>query len=312
MEVLHLPVMAALVVEFMVNRTDGTYIDCTVGAGGHARRILEAAPDGRLLGIDLDPGALAAAGRELAEFGDRVRLVRGSFADLERIGDAEGFDQADGVLFDLGYSSMQLDDPERGLSFTNEGPIDMRLDPDASQTAGSLLERAREASLAEIIRDFGEERRAHPIARSILAARDRGRLSTTADLARAVLETRPRHRTKTLARVFQSLRIAVNHELENLRAGLAQAVEVLRPGGRIGVLSYHSLEDRIVKHYFVDCQSPCVCPRDIPQCVCGRVPTLRIITKRVVTPHPSEVAGNPRARSAKLRVAEKLSEGEKP
>jgi len=312
MQTQHLPVMAALVVEFMVNRADGTYIDCTVGPGGHARHVLDAAPSGRLLGLDLDPAALAAARENLAAFGDRVRLARGSFAELVSICEREGFDGCDGVLFDLGYSSVQLDDPGRGLSYSTDGPIDMRLDPEGPETAADVIARAGENGLAEIIREFGEERRAHPIARAILEARDRGRLETTADLARAVLETHPRHRTKTLARVFQALRIAVNRELENLRSGLEQAVEVLRPRGRIAVVSYHSLEDRIVKRFFADRQDPCICPKELPHCVCGRVPTLRVVTKRVVRPDDAEIAANPRSRSAKMRVAEKLREGETP
>jgi len=308
----HLPVMAARVVEFLVTRTDGFYIDCTVGGGGHARQVLLNAPAGRLLGIDMDEETLVTAGEALSTFGDRVTLRQGNFGSLKEIAAEEGFDPADGVLFDLGYSSLQLDAPERGLSFSSEGPIDMRFDRAMGRTALELIGKSSERELADIIKRFGEERRAHPIARAILEARRNGTLETTSDLKRAVLATKPGHKTKTLARVFQALRIAVNDELENLRSGLEAAVDVLRPGGRVVVLSYHSLEDRIVKRFFVKSERPCVCPKDLPHCVCGRKPTLRILTRRIERPGDAEVHSNPRARSAKLRAAERLAEGETP
>ncbi len=302
----HLPVMAAEVVEFLVTRTNGGYVDCTVGAGGHARYILNNAREGTLLGLDLDAAAIASTATGLAPFGERVTLVRGNFSDLATIAHEHGLREVDGVLFDLGFSSVQLDDPSRGFSYRSEGPIDMRLDAAGAMSAGVLLSRVSERDLARIIFEFGEERRAHPIARSIIAAREEGRLETTFDLAAAVLATKPARKNKTLSRVFQALRIAVNGELDNLSAGLAQAVDVLRPGGRVAVISYHSLEDRMVKRHFVRCERPCTCPRDLPECACGKKPTLKIVTRRVVTPGDAEVAANPRARSAKLRVAEKL------
>ncbi len=302
----HLPVMTAEVVEFLVTRTSGLYIDCTVGAGGHARQILLNAPTGRLLGLDLDAEAIDAANDALRPFSERVELVRSNFSSLRETAGANGFEAADGVLMDLGFSSMQLDHAERGFSYANEGPIDMRLDAHSGRSAAQLIAHAHERGLAEIIRDFGEERRARHIARAIITARDNERLETTSDLAEAVISTKPKNRTKTLARVFQALRIAVNGELDNLREGLRQAEQVLRPGGRIVVISYHSLEDRIAKRHFVNSADPCTCPRDMPECACGKKPTMRIITRRVVTPQPAELATNPRARSAKLRVAERL------
>ncbi len=302
----HLPVMATEVVEFLVTRTNGGYVDCTVGAGGHARYILNNAPEGTLLGLDLDAAAIERTATELAVFGERVTLVRGNFSDLATIAHEHGWREVDGVLFDLGFSSVQLDDPSRGFSYRSEGPIDMRLDAEGATSAAVLLSRVSERELARIIFEFGEERRAHPIARSIIAAREEGKLETTSDLAAAVLATKPARKNKTLSRVFQALRIAVNAELDNLSAGLAQAVDVLRPGGRVAVISYHSLEDRMVKRHFVRCERPCTCPRDLPECACGKKPTLKIVTRRVVTPGDAEVAANPRARSAKLRVAEKL------
>ncbi len=312
MEFGHLPVMAAEVVERLVTRTDGTYLDCTLGSGAHARQVLLNAPEGRLLGIDADGSAIEAAGEALRDFGGRFELVMGNFAELASIARAHSIEQCDGILFDLGFSSMQLDDPSRGFSHSSEGPIDMRLDPTRGMTAGELIERSSERELARVISEFGEERRAHPIARSIIESRDRGELKTTRDLARAVLATKPQKRQKTLSRTFMALRIAINDELENLRAALGQAVEILKPGGRLVAISYHSLEDRIVKRHFVACQKPCDCPREIPMCVCGKKPTLRILTKRVERPRPSEVAANPRARSAKLRAAERLAPGEEP
>jgi 16S rRNA (cytosine1402-N4)-methyltransferase len=308
----HLPVMADDVVSLVVTRTDGLYVDCTVGGGGHAARLLNNAPAGRLLGIDIDATALETARRALAPFAGRVDLSVGTFANLASIAEGRGYAAVDGVLFDLGFSSLQLDDPSRGLSFTHAGPLDMRLDPSAPFTALDLIARSNERELAEIILEYGEERRAHPIARAIVEAREAGALRTTADLAEAVTSTKPQKRVKTLARVFQALRIAVNGELENLVSGLSAAVDLLRPGGRVAVISYHSLEDRTVKRYFADCEHPCVCPRDLPTCVCGRVPTLRVLTRHVVAPGDAEVAMNPRARSSKLRAAEKLAAGEAP
>lgn len=303
----HLPVMAAEVVDFVITRSDGVYIDCTVGGGGHAFDILNNAPAGRLLGIDRDQNAINAASETLSPFAKRVTLLRGNFADLTTLAGDAGIDRADGILFDLGVSSLQLDDGGRGFSFSTDGPLDMRMDRDQGVTAATLLSRANVKDLASVITEFGEERRAYPIARAILRDRDDGRLRTTSDLARAIVSTKPARRTKTLARVFQAIRIAVNLELDNLMSGLEQAVPLLRAGGRICAISYHSLEDRIVKRHFVTCQRPCICPRDIPECVCGRVATLRIVTKRVVRPSESEVAANPRARAAKLRTAEKLA-----
>jgi len=302
----HLPVMAAEVVEFLVTRTNGGYVDCTVGAGGHARFILSNAREGRLLGLDLDSEALAKAGAVLAAVSERAVLVKGNFSDLASIADEHDFRDVDGVLFDLGFSSMQLDDPARGFSHQKDGPIDMRLDDEGATTAMTILSKASERDLARIIFEFGEEKRARPIARSIIAARDNGKLATTSDLAAAVLATKPKQKVKALSRVFQALRIAVNGELDNLRSGLAAAVDILRPGGRIVVISYHSLEDRIVKHYFVDCENPCTCPRDLPECACGKEPTLKVVTRKIVKPRYAEIETNSRARSAKLRVAEKL------
>jgi len=300
------------VVDYLVTRTNGVYVDCTVGGGGHARAILLNAPAGRLVGIDLDESALEEADRTLESFGGRYELVHGNFANLGAHLADRGLGEVDGVLFDLGFSSLQLDNAARGLSYSQDGPIDMRFDQGSGESAGTLISHVSEHELAGILLQFGEERRSHPIARSIIEAREAGRLSTTSDLARAVEATKPARRNKTLSRVFQALRIAVNGELVNLTEGLRSAVEILRPGGRLVVISYHSLEDRLTKRYFVKCEDPCTCPRELPQCVCGAVPTLRIITKRVVRPGAAEVSKNSRSRSAKLRAAERLAPGEAP
>jgi 16S rRNA (cytosine1402-N4)-methyltransferase len=312
MQSAHLPVMAAEVIQYLVTRTDGVFIDCSTGSGAHAHRILNNAPEGRLLGIDVDGSALEVARGTLGVFGERVELEMGNFASLASIAARHGIEGCDGILFDLGFSSMQLDEPSRGFSHALEGPIDMRLDQSSGRTARDLIVGASERELARIILEFGEERRAHPIARAIIEARDRGRLETTRDLAAAVLTTKPQKRQKTLSRVFMALRIAVNQELDSLRDGLAQAVPLLRPGGRLVVLSYHSLEDRLVKRYFTTSEKPCVCPRELPQCMCGKTPALRILTRRIVTPSEVEIAKNSRSRSAKLRAAERLAPGEEP
>jgi 16S rRNA (cytosine1402-N4)-methyltransferase len=309
---MHQPVMVDEVVRYLVTRTDGVYVDCTVGGGGHARRILLNAPAGRLLGIDLDPSALEEAGRTLGSFAGRCELVHGNFGDLDVLAPEHGVDSADGVLFDLGFSSLQLDDPRRGFSYSTTGPIDMRLDPGEGTPASALISRMRERDLSRLLAEYGEERRSHPIARAIIEARDHGRLETTADLAAAVAATKPQQRTKTLSRVFQAIRIAVNDELRNLRSGLEAATRLLSPGGRLVAISYHSLEDRIVKRAFATAEHPCTCPRDLPECVCGKKPTLRILTRHVVRPGDAEVARNQRARSAKLRAAERLAPGEEP
>ena len=309
---MHQPVMVAEVVEHLLTRTDGIYVDCTVGGGGHARAILLNAPAGRLFGIDTDPAALEEARTNLKQFGGRCELEHGNFAGLCSLAAHQGIDRADGVLFDLGFSSLQLDDAARGFSFAAEGPIDMRLDQASGRSARQLISHSSERQLASLLFEFGEEKRARPIARSIIEARDRGRLDSTLDLVDAVLATKPVKRAKTLARVFQALRIAVNDELSNLKRGLEEAVKLLAPGGRVVVISYHSLEDRIVKHHFLHSEKPCTCPRELPECVCGAVATLRVLTRRVVQPGSAEVARNSRARSAKLRAAERLGPGEEP
>ena len=288
-------------------------VDGTVGGGGHAARILEAiAPDGRLLGLDADAAAIERTRARLARFGERAVLRRSNFADLATVAAGAGFDPADGLLLDLGLSSYQLADPDRGFSFRAEGPLDMRFDPAQGETAAALLARLDERELAALLRRYGEEPFAGRIARAIVAARARGGIERAVDLAAVVEQavTRPasgRRRVHPATRVFQALRIAVNRELEVLESVLTAGLALLRPGGRLAVLTYHSLEDRIVKRFIAAERRGCVCPPEVPVCVCGHQPRLRVIPGTPATPGEREIASNPRARSARLRAAERLS-----
>jgi len=282
----------------------GRYIDCTVGSGGHAAAILEtSAPGGQLLGIEADPDALKVAQVRLQ--GKAAILVNDNFANLKAICQKYGFHPVQGILFDLGLSSLQLNRNSRGFSFQRDAPLDMRFSPDQQLTAADIVNTLPEAELADIIRQYGEERYSRQIARNIVRKRP---LRTTLDLAQLVLETlgSRRGRIHPATRTFQALRIAVNRELENLEAALPQAVELLEQGGRLVVISYHSLEDRLVKHLMRSQSQRCICPPGTPVCICEHNPTLGLVNKRVITPSATEVAANPRSRSAKLRVAERL------
>jgi 16S rRNA (cytosine1402-N4)-methyltransferase len=297
--------MAALQV-----RPSGRYIDATLGLGGHARGILErSAPDGRLLGLDADPRAVELAARRLSEFGKRALVAAANFAELERVATTHGFTPVDGILFDLGISSMQLAQAERGFSFQYDGPLDMRFDPAQPTTAADLVNRLSADELADIFHRFGEERRARPLTRAIVAAREQEPIRTTGRLAAVVRRAVPRGagRIDPCTRAFQALRIAVNRELEGLETVLPQALELLRPGGRLAVISFHSLEDRIVKTFMAREARGCVCPPSVPVCVCGHRPRLRVLARKPIVPAPEEGRRNPRSRSAKLRVAETLA-----
>jgi len=310
----HLPVLVEEVLHLLALRTGSSVADCTVGGGGHAERILETtSPDGRLLGLDADRAAIAEASRHLARFGDRVELRQANFSSLLDVAAQAGFVPLDAVLFDLGLSSYQLADPQRGFSFASESAPDMRFDEEAGLSALELIDSTTERELAGILSTFGEERRAGRVAKAILAARQEGRLLSAADLAevvRTAVGSRGRAdagRIHPATRTFQALRIAVNRELEVLGSGLAGALAALRPGGRLAVISYHSGEDRIVKRFLARESRDCVEDPLPPVCTCGHKAQLRLITKGVVTPTETEVGGNRRARSARLRVAEKLA-----
>ena len=286
------------------------FVDGTVGGGGHAAAILErTAPDGRLLGVDVDPRALDVARERLAPFGDRAVLVRANFAGLDDVARANGFLVSSGVLLDLGLSSIQLADESRGFSFRSEGPLDMRADPALRVSAADLVHHSEERELARIFSEYGEEPEARRIAAAIVRRRKTRPFESAGDLGRfvaGVKQKRPRG-IDPATRVFQALRIAVNHELENLERALVAAIAVLEPGGRLAVISFHSLEDRAVKTFFARESRDCICPPHLPTCVCGHRAGLRVVTRRPVRPDAAEVARNPRARSAVLRVAEKLA-----
>ena len=314
-EFVHAPVLLEESLAFLAPGPSSIVVDGTVGGGGHAEAILaRSAPDGLLIALDRDPDALAAAGRRLAGWGSRVRLVHASFRDLPEVLATLGVARVDGVLLDLGVSSHQLDTPERGFRFradtAERTPLDMRMDPGSEATAALLLGTASAGQIEDWLRRYADLRGARRLARALVAARERAPLRTAADLLRVVREARVgggrRHDPATL--VFQALRIATNDELDALRDGLAAAIDALRPGGRLVVIAYHSAEDRIVKHGLRDATRGCVCPPEVPVCVCGGVPRLRLLTQRPVTPAPEEIARNPRARSATLRAAERLAE----
>lgn len=307
----HVPVLAGEVLAWLQPRPNSVYVDGTVGGGGHARLILEAAsPDGRVVGLDQDPAALAAAARNLSQFGERFIALRGHFGALDQHLAALQIDEVDGVLLDIGVSSHQLDSPERGFSFRDDGPLDMRMDPDGEKTAADVLAEEDAAMLARIFRDYGEERWAKRIAREVVKARELQPLTSTRQLAelvsRVVPGGRAPQRIHPATRVFQALRIFVNQELEQLRQGLEAALKVLKSGGRLVVISFHSLEDRIVKNFFRDAAVDCICPPRLPVCSCDHPAVLRVLTRKGVRAADSEIERNPRARSAVLRAAEYL------
>jgi 16S rRNA (cytosine1402-N4)-methyltransferase len=307
----HLPVLVDEVVTSLALRAGSSIADCTVGGGGHAERLLEAvSPDGRLLGLDADAAAVREASRTLARFGPRAVIRHANFSQLAEVADAESFVALDGVLFDLGLSSYQLADARRGFAFTADAPPDMRFDETSGVSALELIDRSSERELAGILATFGEERRAGRIAKAIVAARASGRLVTAADLAAVVAATVPAGgadagRIHPATRTFQALRIAVNRELEALEAGLDAALAVLRPGGRLAVIAYHSLEDRIVKRFLAREARDCLEEPLPPVCTCGHLAQVRLVSRRVIRPSEAEVARNRRARSARLRVAER-------
>jgi 16S rRNA (cytosine1402-N4)-methyltransferase len=310
----HLPVLVEEVMTMLAPAPGSLQIDATLGGGGHAERILEASsPDGRLLGLDADAAAIARVRARLGpRFGDRLVLSRANFRDLAAVAPANDFGAVDGLLFDLGLSSFQLADRERGFGIRTGGPLDMRFDAGQGIPAAELLASLDAIELTALLRRFGEEPRAPRIARAIIAARQTAPITTAEELAELIVRVAPadlpgRRRIHPATRVFQALRIAVNSELDALDEALVAAVDLLRPGGRLVVLSYHSLEDRIVKRFFQAERRGCVCPPTVPVCVCGRSPRLRLVTRPSLTPTAAEIAHNPRARSARLRAAERLA-----
>jgi len=284
-------------------RSGGFYVDCTVGAGGHAFGILAACvPEGLLLGLDVDPAALDLARSRLAPFGERAILRRRSYAELAAVLAELEWGKVDGIVLDLGVSSMQVDRAERGFSFNKEAPLDMRFDPTQERTAAELVNELPEKDLADLLYRYGEERQSRRIARAIAANRP---IRTTLELAALIARTIGGGKIHPATRSFQALRIATNRELENLEAILPQAVAALRPEGRLAVIAFHSLEDRIVKQFFRRESKDCICPPDRPVCTCGHTASIVEVTRKPVQTGDDEVRSNPRARSARLRVAER-------
>ena len=302
----HVPVMVREVIDGLLADPNGTYMDATAGGGGHSLALLQGiGPMGHLIAVDRDWEAVEAARERLAEDA-RAVVWQGSFAELGGLVAQDGVGALSGVLFDLGVSSHQIDEPDRGFSYREDGPLDMRMDPALGQSAAELLAGCSEAELADLIKRYGEERQARRIARAICRQREVEPLQTTQALRQVVAATKPQMLNKTLARVFQALRIAVNDEMGQLRAGLTAAVELLKPGGRLVVISYHSLEDRLVKQYFVPLERGCICPPRLPVCNCGQRPTFKKVGRKPLRAGEEEVRSNSRARSAILRTYEKL------
>ena len=308
----HQPVLLREAIEGLAVRSGGRYIDATLGGGGHAEAVLTASsPDGRLLGIDADASAIERTRLRLAAFGDRLSVFHGSNARIAEAAATAGLDHSEGILFDLGLSSDQLVDRERGFGIRAGGPLDLRFDTTRGEPAAALLAHLSVSELAGLLRRFGEEPQANKIARAIVARRAESPVTTAEELATLVEEvaTRPGRpaRIHPATRVFQALRIAVNGELDALATALEASIRLLAVGGRIVVLSYHSLEDRIVKRTFAAAARGCICPPRLPLCGCGKKPTLRLVTDAPIVASDDEVAMNPRSRSAKLRVAERLA-----
>ena len=312
----HIPVLRNEILDFMEPKPEGIYVDATIGLGGHGLWILKKSlPTGRLIGIDTDISALAIAEKRLHPFRHRLRLVHGNFAHLQQLLASHNINKVDAVLMDLGVSSLQLGTPERGFSFQRSGPLDMRMDVSGPISAAQIINDSTPDKLIKIFKDYGEERFASQIVRQIISVRAKTPVTTTLQLAEIVeaVYSANAKRSKTFSqkgrgihpatRVFQALRIEVNGELDNLKAGLDSAVSVLKPGGCICVISFHSLEDRIVKQLFRKHAKSCICAPKSPVCICEHEKSLDIVTNKPVVPSESEIEANPRARSAKLRVA---------
>lgn len=310
MEYGHTPVLLDACLNVLNVRPEGVYVDGTLGRAGHASEIAKRLTSGRLIGIDRDPQALSESAERLAPQSGRVTLLRGSFADLRALLQSVGVNAVDGMLFDLGVSSPQLDDPRRGFSYLHDAPLDMRMDPDAPLSAYEVVNGWTEDELRRVLYEYGEERYAPSIAREIVRRRRTRPLATTLELVDAIRSAMParalREKQHPAKRTFQAVRIAVNGELDALEPMLRDAVELLNPAGRLAVITFHSLEDRIVKRAFRDFATGCMCPPEFPVCVCGRRPKVRTLTRKPITPDETELRENPRSRSAKLRAVEKL------
>lgn len=306
----HKSVLLDECIEYLNIKPDGVYVDGTLGLGGHSEAILRHLTTGRLIGIDRDENAIAYASDRLMPFGDRFTPYKANFAEIGAVLDALGIDKVDGMMFDLGVSSPQLDDAKRGFSYMQDAPLDMRMDGSSPLTASEIVNTWTEGELKRILSVYGEERYSGRIAAAICAQRQRQPIETTAQLAQIIRQAMPaaalREKQHPAKRSFQAIRIAVNDELGSLEQMLQQAENRLAPGGRLLVISFHSLEDRMVKEAIRSREDGCTCPKEFPVCVCGFVPTLRSVTRKPVMPTEQEVEENPRARSARLRIAERI------
>lgn len=299
----HIPVLLDEVIAALSPREGGLFIDGTLGAGGHTEAIL--ARGGSVLGFDRDEAALALVGERLSSHGSALHLVHASYAQMAYFAESEGFSEVDGILLDLGYSSLQVDDPARGFSFRDDGPLDMRFDQRGGLTAADILNTWDEEEIADIIFRYGEDHFSRRIARAIVAARPLGSTKVLAEIVSRAIPGGHREKIHPATRTFQALRIAVNDELAQLEAALPVAIDLLRPGGRLAVISFHSLEDRIVKNTLRTEASDCICPPEQPICTCDHEARIRLITRKPIVASESETARNPRSRSARLRVGEK-------
>ena len=310
MELKHYSVLLNECIEALNIRPDGIYVDGTLGMGGHSEQIAKRLTTGRLIAIDRDEMALGRARERLAPYADRITFVHGNFRDLPQLLADAGVTGADGMLFDLGVSSPQLDNPERGFSYMADAPLDMRMDRSEGITAWFIVNKWPEEKLKRILYDFGEERYAPRIAQAIVRRRETAPIDTTLELVDVIRSAMPtaalREKQHPAKRSFQAIRIAVNDELGSISELLDHAVDLLNPGGRLAVISFHSLEDRIVKNAIASREHGCTCPREFPVCTCGFVQTLRSVTRKPILPSPQELEENPRSRSAKLRVAERV------
>ena len=310
----HIPVLFQPVISLIAEHSPQRIIDATIGGGGHAKGLLEQLPNAQLLGIDRDDTAIAAASQNLAPFKDRVTIRKGVFSDMKAIAQSIGWDHADAVLMDIGVSSPQIDDPQRGFSFRMDGPLDMRMNQDDTTTAAVLLNTASQEELETIIRDFGEEHKARFIAHEIVKRREKKPWETTGELNQLlekIVGFKGQHGLPPATRTFQALRIAVNHELDELSDALKNALELLAPNGILAVITFHSLEDRIVKRFFQYEAATCVCPPKMPICTCGKIQAIEILTRKPITADEEELKNNPRAACAKFRAAMKLDNHQK-
>lgn len=308
----HIPVLLKETLEYLDPKPGGVYIDGTLGGAGHSSEIVKRIiPGGMLLGIDQDSNAINAAKEHLKAYMDNVIIVRDNFRNIKAIAKDCGFREVDGVLLDIGVSSHQLDEDERGFSYMHDGPLDMRMDTNRDYDASDLVNNASEQELTRILREYGEEKWAARIAKFIIEERKKGRIDTTFKLVDIIKKAIPaaarREGGHPAKRTFQAIRIAVNDELEVLEQAVRDAVDILKPGGRLVVITFHSLEDRIVKTVFNNMERPCTCPPQLPICMCGKEPLLKVVTKKPVSASEEELSTNTRSKSAKLRAAERVS-----